>query len=101
MDKLNKNLKPSLHVFKFRLYLLGDWVSSSLNGKLESMHKFKLRLSVYKKTFFIKINLADFEFYCLGEQENFLRTFRSLDEIKEWIELGCLYENNEETEDRQ
>jgi hypothetical protein len=99
MENLKKFTKRSNTLFTFKLYLLEDWVESEYNGNLERVHKFRVELSVHHETFIIKINQIDNEFYCLDKDDNFLKTFYSVEEIKEWIEMGCLiFDKNLEKE---
>jgi hypothetical protein len=99
MENFKKYANKSKALLFFQLSFLDEWVNSKYGGKFERLHMFMYELSVHHETYLIKVNVLDSEFYCLSTEEEFLKTCHSVEEIKEWIDFGCLiFDKNLEKE---
>lgn len=83
MKKLGKICTPPKHLLPSELIFLKKECEES-GGRLSIIHKFFVFIEHNQKKFFIKINLADNEFYLFSKEQSMI-FFHSFGELKEWI----------------
>jgi hypothetical protein len=94
MGKISRNLKGMIkmknssieYYFYFsHLILLKEEVERTPNGRMEIINKFKFACFVRGKTFYVKVNLADNQFYVFTPIHNLYGIYVGFESLKEWI----------------
>lgn len=83
MKKLVNFCTPSKHLLPSELIFLKKDCEAA-GGKLSIIHKFFVYIEYNQEKFFIKINLADNEFYLFSKKQSMI-FFHSFGELKEWL----------------
>lgn len=83
MKKLEKFCTPPKHLLPSELIFLKKECEIS-GGKLSIIHKFFVFIEYNKEKFFIKINLADSEFYLFSKKQSMI-FFHSFGELNKWL----------------
>ncbi|OCA92569.1 hypothetical protein A8F95_02405 [Bacillus wudalianchiensis] len=89
MSKTNKHKIFKSVVFSEAIFL-GEFLQKDLQEKWEFVHEAMARFSRNNKSYLLKINYADIEYFIhLEEDSSCVRQFKSFKEIREFIKDGC------------
>lgn len=83
MKKLGKLCTPPKHLLPSELIFLKKECEEA-GGKLYFVHKFFIFIEYNNEKIFIKINLADNEFYLFSKKQS-MTFFHSFRELKVWL----------------
>ncbi|OUS77292.1 hypothetical protein B1748_09120 [Paenibacillus sp. MY03] len=62
---------------------------SEMGGRFKIIHKFAYAFNSHGKSFLIKINPLDHEFYVLNRELVPVQIFDNYSELKDWVLSGC------------
>lgn len=94
MKRLSKFCAPPKHLLPSELIFLKKECEES-GGQLYIIHKFFIFIEYNNEKFFIKINLADNEFYVFSKMQSMI-FFHSFRELKNWLRKNVFKKGDDE-----